>query len=73
MKSSKEEKTIIEQIILPFFHFEKRFPLMPGKSEKSIEAKILGINNEDLKSARVKAQNNAKKAEIELLKEEDII
>ena len=73
MKSNKEKKTIIEQLILPYFHLEKRFPLMPGKNEKNIEAKILGINNEDLKSARAKAQNNAKKAALELLKEKDII
>lgn len=73
MKISKEEKNIIEQFIVPFFHFQKRFPLMPGKNEENIEAKILGINNEDLKSARIKAQNNAKKAALELLKEEKII
>ena len=72
MSSQKEEKTIIEQFILPFFHLPKRFPLMPGKNDKNLEALMLGLNEESLELGRNKAFNNAKQAALELLKEDEI-
>ncbi len=69
---SNEEQQIIEQFILPFLHIEKRFPLLPGKRDKIVEAKLLGISEEELKQARLNSENNAKQAAIELLKEDAI-
>ncbi len=72
MSINNEEKNIIEQFILPFFHLERRFPLLPGKRDLHVEAKLLGLSKDELELARKNATNNAKQAAIELLKEESI-
>jgi len=68
----EQEKSIIEQFIVPFFHLERRYPLFPGKKSIEAEAKLLGLSETDLDLNRKNAINNAKQAAIELLKEEEI-
>lgn len=41
-KTSEEIKAILEQFTIPFFHLEKRFPLLPGKADKKAESLLLG-------------------------------
>ena len=72
-KTSEEIKAILEQFTIPFFHLEKRFPLLPGKADKKAEALLLGISEEELKSYRENITQNAKQAALELLKEDEII
>ena len=72
-KTSEEIKAILEQFTIPFFHLEKRFPLLPGKADKKAESLLLGITEEELKSYRENITQNAKQAALELLKEDEII
>jgi len=72
-KTSEDIKGILEQFTIPFFHLEKRFPLLPGKADKKAEAALLGVTEEELKSYRENIYQNAKQAALELLKEDDII
>lgn len=72
-KLSEEEKSVIEQFMIPFFHAEKRYPLFPGKAEIEVEAKLLGISVEELKTYRQNFEQNAKQGALELLKEDEII
>lgn len=72
-KIKERRKNLIEQHILPYFHLEKRFPLLPGKKNKNAEALILGLNEEELLLGRKNAENNVKQAALELLKEQEII
>ena len=72
-KTSEEIKAILEQFTIPFFHLEKRFPLLPGKADKKAESLLLGISEEELKSYRENITQNAKQAALELLKEDAII
>ncbi len=71
-KQKEEERNLIEQYILPYFHLERRFPLMPGKRNKTVEATLLGLSENELELGRKNAANNAKHAALELLKEEAI-
>mgnify|MGYP001064232601 CR=1 FL=1 len=72
-KTSEEIKAILEQFTIPFFHLEKRFPLLPGKADKKAEAILLGISEEELSSFRENINQNAKQGALELLKEDEII
>ena len=72
-KLSEEEKSVIEQFMVPFFHAEKRHPLFPGKAEIEVEASLLGISVEELKTYRQNFEQNAKQGALELLKEDEII
>ncbi len=72
-KLSEEEKSVIEQFMIPFFHAEKRHPLFPGKAEIEVEAKLLGISVDELKTYRQNFEQNAKQGALELLKEDEII
>ncbi|MFY0683640.1 MAG: SGNH/GDSL hydrolase family protein [Balneola sp.] len=72
-KTSEEIKGILEQFTIPFFHLEKRFPLLPGKNDKGAEASLLGISEDELKVFRENIYQNAKQAALELLKDDDVI
>lgn len=72
MSDKKEERNLIEQFILPYFHLERRFPLMPGKRSMNAEAILLGLSEAELELGSKNAENNAKQAALELLKEEII-
>lgn len=70
---SEEEKGVLEQFMVPFFHTEKRFPLFPGKGDIEAESKLLGISVEELRLIRENLEENAKQAALELLKEDEIV
>lgn len=72
-KLSGEEKHLLEQFVIPFFHFGKRFPLLPGKNDIDAEAGLIGIDGAELKKYREDFDKVAKKAALELLKEDDIV
>ncbi|MEP1150800.1 MAG: SGNH/GDSL hydrolase family protein [Balneola sp.] len=72
-KTSEEVKGILEQFTIPFFHLEKRFPLLPGKNDKGAEAALLGVSEDELKVFRENIYQNAKQAALELLKDDDVI
>lgn len=71
--SSDEIKSILEQFTIPFFHLEKRFPLLPGKADLKAEAALLGLTEAELQTYRSNIEQNAKQAALELLKEDDIV
>lgn len=70
---SEEEKGVLEQFMVPFFHTEKRYPLFPGKGNTEAEAKLLGVSVEELQLYRDNLEENAKQAALELLKEDEIV
>ncbi len=70
--TSDDIKSLLEQFTVPFFHLEKRFPLLPGKSDIKAEAALLGIKEEELKAYRRNLKENARQAALELLKEDEI-
>lgn len=72
-KLSSEEKSVMEQFIIPFFHAHKRLPLFPGRYDIDVEATLLGISTEELKTYRDNFNENAKQAALELLKEDEIV
>lgn len=72
-KASEEEKSVIEQFLIPFTHLEKRFPLFPGKKSEVAEALLMGISLDELKLFRANYNENAKQAALELLKEDGIV
>lgn len=72
-KLSKEEKSVLEQYIIPFYHAGKRHPLFPGRDSIQAEADLLGISVEELNEYRTNLDQNAKQAALELLKEDEII
>lgn len=68
---NEEEKGILEQYFLPFFHLNKRYPLLKGRSLEA-EAELLGLEAKELRVIRSNVKQNAKQAALELLKEEEI-
>lgn len=70
---SEEEKSVLEQFLMPFFHTNNRFPLLPGKSSKIAESELFGMTLEELENIRNNFNENAKSAALELLKEDEII
>lgn len=72
-KASEEEKGILEQFMIPFYHAERRVPLFPGKSSTESEAGLFGITEEELKSFRQNMNENAREAALEILKDDGII
>ena len=71
-KLSADEKGVLEQFMIPFYHSAKRHPLFPGRESKQAEADLLGLTVEDLELYRSNFEENAKQAALELLKEDDI-
>ncbi len=72
-KLTEEEKGILEQFIIPFYHIEKNHALFPGKNSLEAEATLLGISQEELQNYRKNFEENTKQAALELLKEQEII
>lgn len=72
-KATKEEKSVLEQFMLPFHHIEKRIPLFPGKNNTASEAGLFGITEEELRKYRSNFDENAKEAALEILKEDEIV
>ena len=72
-KATDEEKGVMEQFMLPFYHIAKRIPLFPGKNDVKSEAGLFGITEEELKEYRENYDENARQAALEILKEDDIV
>ena len=70
---SKEEKEIVKQYLVQFYNLEKRFPLLPGMGNTAAVASLFGLEEDELMSARVTFDENAKQAALELLKDDEII
>ena len=69
----EEEKSVVEQFLVPFFHLNKRLPLFPGKNDEKAEATLFGLTEEELTLNRKNLDENARQGALELLKEEEII
>jgi lysophospholipase L1-like esterase len=65
-------KEIMEQFMIPFFHVHKRMPLFPGKDNLSGEAALIGVTEEELKVYRENFDENARRAALEVLKDDEI-
>ncbi|MEX0845116.1 MAG: GDSL-type esterase/lipase family protein [Balneolaceae bacterium] len=72
-KATEEEKSVLEQFMLPFYHISKRIPLFPGKNNLASEAGLFGLKEEELKSIRENFDENARQAALEILKDDDIV
>lgn len=71
--ASSEEKAIMEQFLLPFYHLNKRAELFPGKHDREAEARLFGITLEELQTFRKNFDENARHAALEILKDDDIV
>lgn len=71
-KATEEEKEALEKYLLQFLNIEKRYPLLPGISNKEAVANLLGLEQDELESMRKMYANNAKEAALELLREENV-
>ena len=72
-KISKEEKEIVKQYLVQFYNLEKRYPLLPGVGNTSAIAALFGLEEDELKEARIAFDEKAKQAAIELLKDDEIV
>lgn len=72
-KANKNEKEALEKYLLQFLNLEKRFPLLPGIENSDAIAGLMGLDVSEMLSLREKFQENAKKAALELLKDDDVI
>lgn len=72
-KATEEEKSVLEQFMLPYHHIVKRIPLFPGKNNTASEAGLFGITEEELVKYRENFEENAKEAALEILKDDDIV
>ncbi|MFN1835137.1 SGNH/GDSL hydrolase family protein [Balneola sp. MJW-20] len=71
-KAKEEEKEIMEQFMIPFYHVNKRMTLFPGKDNTAGEAALMGVTEKELKIYRENFDENAKRAALEILKDDDI-
>lgn len=72
-KATEEEKGVLEQFMLPFYHISKRIPLLPGKNNTESEAGLFGITKDELVQYRENFNENAHQAALEILKDDDIV
>jgi lysophospholipase L1-like esterase len=72
-KASKNEKEALEKYLLQFLNLEKQFPLLPGIKNSEAVAGLMGLDASELLSLRDNFKENAKKAALELLKDDDVI
>ncbi len=64
------ELTAIKNYLLPLIRPGKRFPLLPGARSVSGEAAFIGISEDELMEARIRYDQTARQAALELLKED---
>ena len=72
-KANEREKEALEKYLLQFLNIEKRFPLLPGIKNSEAIAGLMGLDVSELLSLRGNFKENAKKASLELLKDDDVI
>lgn len=71
-KATEEEKEALEKYLLQFMNIEKKFPLLPGITNKSAVANLFGLTEEELNTLRDRFHKNAKEAALELLKDDEV-
>lgn len=71
-KATEQEKEALEKYLLQFTNLEKRFPLLPGITNKGAIAGIMGLSEKELTDLRNRFRENAKEAALELLKDDDV-
>lgn len=69
---SSEEREIMEQFMLPFFHLNKRAALFPGRNSLAAEAALFGLTVDELETIRKNYDENARQAALEVLKDDAI-
>jgi lysophospholipase L1-like esterase len=72
-KISEEERGILEQFMIPFYHLSKRISLFPGKNNQSAEASLFGLTEDELNTYRENFDENARHAALEILKDDEIV
>lgn len=71
-KATDDEKEALEKYLIQFLNFEKRYPLLPGIKNQAAIADLMGLDLEELTNMRERFTDNAKKAALELLEEEEV-
>ena len=71
-KANKKEKEALEKYLLQFLNLEKQFPLLPGISNESAIAELMGLDHSELEKLRSMFRQNAKEAALELLREDEV-
>ncbi|MEX2600329.1 MAG: GDSL-type esterase/lipase family protein [Balneolaceae bacterium] len=71
-KATKGEKEALEKYLLQFLNFEKRYPLLPGISNRDAMAGLIGLDPDELSKLRSLYTENAREAALELLKEDSV-
>jgi len=71
-KASAEEKEALEKYLLQFLNIEKSYPLLPGIDNKEAVASLMGLSEEELTKLRGTFRENARKAALELLKDDEV-
>lgn len=72
-KANEDEKEALEKYLLQFLNLEKRYPLLPGIKNSDAIAGLMGLDPTEMLSLRGNFKENAKKAALELLKDDDVI
>ena len=72
-KANENEKEALEKYLLQFLNLEKRYPLLPGIENSDAIAGLMGLEVSEMLSLRNTFRENAKKAALELLKDDDVI
>lgn len=72
-KANKKEKEALEKYLLQFLNIEKRFPLLPGIENSEAIAGLMGLELEELLHLRENFKESARRAALELLKDDDVI
>lgn len=72
-KASEKEKEAIEKYLFQFTNLEKSYHLLPGITNTESIAGIFGIEADEYKKLKELFRQNAKKAALELLKDDEVI
>lgn len=72
-KANEDEKEALEKYLLQFLNLEKRYPLLPGIKNSDAIAGLMALDPTEMLSLRGNFKENAKKAALELLKDDDVI
>jgi len=73
IKATEAEKEALEKYLLQFLNIEKRYPLLPGISNKHAVANLFGLDEEELDKLRQHFTQNAKEAALEMLKDDEVV
>ncbi|TVR16886.1 MAG: SGNH/GDSL hydrolase family protein, partial [Balneolaceae bacterium] len=72
-KASEKEKEALEKYLFQFLNLEKSYPLLPGIKNTESLSGLLGLEIEEYEKLRDLFKENAKKAALELLKDDEVI